>query len=79
MGNGILGEVCSTHCIIMKGMILYYSLMVSTPLTTVYDKCGYCDVVEKVTKESMQKAVEEVKGGEGYDSCGEVIMLCLHW
>ena len=52
--------------------------MVATPLTTVYDRRGYRDVVERVTKESMQKAVEEVKGREDYDSCGEVMMIHLH-
>ena len=43
-------------------------------MITVYDRRGYRDVVEKITEESMQKAVEEVKMRADYDSCGEVIV-----
>ena len=79
MGNGISREVCRTHCTVMKWLIFVIQgwFNVATPLTTVYDRHGYRDVVERVTNESMQKAVEEVKRREDYDSCWEVMIIYL--
>ena len=57
-------------------------ICVENVLLTVYDKRGYRNIVNKVSHESMQKAVEEVKELANYNSCGEVTVCayetCIH-
>ena len=44
---------------------------------TVYGRRGYCEVIERVAEECMQKAVEEVKARPDYESSGEVLFGLL--
>ena len=40
--------------------------------SVVYGKRGYKEVVERISEESMQSAVEEAKGQANYSTSGEV-------
>ena len=47
-------------------------------LCTVYNSCGYLDIVEELAQQSMQAAVEEVKSLPDYPTKGEVNVECLY-
>ena len=48
--------------------------------SVVYGKRGYKEVVEKISEESMQSAVEEAKGQANYSTSGEVyhVHTCMY-
>ena len=66
------------HNYIRQGMeILEVNMMVSTyecasSLFTVYNCCGYMDIVGRAAELSMRCAVDEVKAHPDYDTQGEV-------
>ena len=46
--------------------------------SVVYGKCGYKEVVDRISEKSMQSAVEEAKGQANCSASGEVnVYICM--
>ena len=56
-------------------MVSYIVFIQLCILYSVYDRCGYIDIVHKKAEWSMMKAIEEAKSQPNYTMDGEV---CEH-